>query len=47
MQRQRHLMHDIQTQVLYAVDWVDSGVTAIKLSYNQLQAASMSSLSYQ
>ena len=42
-QRGRSLIHDIQTQVLDAVDGVDSGVTAIEPSYNQLKAASMSS----
>ena len=42
-QRGQRLMHDIQTQVLDAVDGVDSGVTAIEPSYNQLKAASMSS----
>ena len=36
-------MHDIKTQVLDAVDGVDSGVTAIERLYTQLQAASMSS----
>ena len=47
LQRQRRLMHDKQTQVLDAVDVVDIGVTAIEPSYTQLQAASMSSSSYQ
>ena len=47
LHRQRRLMHDKQTQVLDAVDGVDIGVTAIEPSYTQLQAASMSSLSYQ
>ena len=47
LQRQRRLMHDKQTQVLDAVDGVDIGVTAVEPSHTQLQAASMSSLSYQ
>ena len=47
LQRRRRLMHNIQTQVLDAVDGIDSGVTAIEPSYTQLQAASMSSWSYQ